>query len=165
MFWAAGHPFNMSEPSDGMEQTNNRAELMAVIRALQLELRDLEVRSDSAYVINGVTRSLTKWRKTGFYNKTCPIENRDLWQHLDHLLQCRPHGSVRFLKVHGGASADDVLRGRVTLMDKLGNDNADALAVAGANKAGNITIRAESAVHPPHHGCPAHDARHCSREK
>ena len=47
-FWGVGHPFNVSEPLQGQEHTNNRAELMAVLRVLELELRPIEIRSDSA---------------------------------------------------------------------------------------------------------------------
>ena len=132
-FWATDHPFNISEPLRGDEQTNNRAELTASLRVLQLELHPVEVRSDSAYVVAGVTKKLPRWRATNFYNKSGPIKSRDLWMELDHLLSTRDAGTFLLTKVRGHTSAADVLTGRVTLMDKIGNDNADALAVAGTH--------------------------------
>jgi ribonuclease HI len=130
-FWAAGHPFNVSEPLDGTEHTNNRAELMAVLRVLQLELRAVEIRSDSAYVVNGMNKNFAKWRRHGFHNKAGRIKNWDLWKRVDELLQDRVN-PAKFTKIWGHASSRDILTGRVQLIDKLGNDNADALAVAGA---------------------------------
>ena len=38
-FWASSHPFNIARPLPGAEQTNNRAELYALVEALGLEVR------------------------------------------------------------------------------------------------------------------------------
>ncbi len=40
VFWAVGHPYNVGEPLRGASQTNNRAELTAVIRALHVSKLD-----------------------------------------------------------------------------------------------------------------------------
>ena len=46
-FWANGHPFNFGAPLRAGEHTNNRAELMAVVHVLRLEVRPEEIRTDS----------------------------------------------------------------------------------------------------------------------
>ena len=52
-FWADEHPFNADFALFGDEQTNNRAELRAVLYATRIELRPVEIRTDSAYVTDG----------------------------------------------------------------------------------------------------------------
>jgi len=132
-FWGEQHPFNISEPLNGCEQSNNRAELTAVIRALQLEVRAVEVRSDSTYVVDGINKRLAKWKRQGFATKTGMVKNHDLWKILDGLLSARERISWKITKVRGHASAREVREGKVDSMDKEGNDWADALAVAGCN--------------------------------
>eukprot|EP00973_Karenia_brevis_P065907 9161162-Karenia_brevis.AAC.1 len=63
-FWSKGHPFNWSAPLEGSEQTNNRAELQALIYVLQVDIRRLEVRTDSAYVHNGVNKWMALWKQS-----------------------------------------------------------------------------------------------------
>ena len=70
----------------------------------------------------------------GFYSRAGPIKNRYFWLHVDKLLRSRLADTVKISKVRGHATSADVLSGRVQLIDKIGNDNADALAVAGAFK-------------------------------
>ena len=69
--------------------TNNRMELLAVIRALESLTRRCEVavHTDSQYVQKGVSEWLPNWKKRGW--KTAdkkPVKNADLWQTLDALL-------------------------------------------------------------------------------
>eukprot|EP00973_Karenia_brevis_P004818 662498-Karenia_brevis.AAC.1 len=45
------------EPLQGWSQTNNRAELMAVLRILETDPRRLDIRSDSEYVVEGCSKS------------------------------------------------------------------------------------------------------------
>lgn len=83
--------------------TNNRMELTAVIEALRNIGPDAEaeVYSDSAYVIEGITRHINKWRQNGFLTAAKrPVENRDLWEDLDAL----DAGRARYVKVpaHAG---------------------------------------------------------------
>ena len=69
-----------------VDSTNNRMELMAAIKALEALTRPMEVQlfSDSAYLKNGITQWITGWKANGWKtaNKK-PVENRDLWEHLD----------------------------------------------------------------------------------
>ena len=61
-FWADGHPLNISSALGDWSQTNNRAELMAVIACLETDPRPFEIRTDSRYVFNGCTLHLPRRR-------------------------------------------------------------------------------------------------------
>ncbi len=81
--------------------TNNRMELLAVIRGLQAirwENAVVEVYSDSAYVVNAVSKGwLDNWEKTGWKKK----KNADLWQ--EFLAVYRRHQvTFHWLKGHAG---------------------------------------------------------------
>ena len=122
------HADNYSAPLPGQVQTNQRSELAAVIYVLQSEARDVHVKSDSAYVVNGCCKHRFSWSALGWRK----VKNLDLWQELHGLLQSRP-GAVLVTKVKGHASERDVRTGRVLKQDKVGNDAADCLASACAN--------------------------------
>ena len=69
--------------------TNNRMELMAVIRALEALKRPSEVilTVDSRYVRDGVERWMVNWKRNGWLTKARePVKNQDLWQRLDSAL-------------------------------------------------------------------------------
>ncbi|MEJ1297728.1 MAG: ribonuclease HI [Candidatus Sedimenticola sp. (ex Thyasira tokunagai)] len=71
------------------DTTNNRMELMAVIKALEALKRPVDVRvtTDSQYVKKGITEWIHNWKKNGW--KTAakkPVKNSDLWQRLDQLV-------------------------------------------------------------------------------
>ncbi|MCG7872585.1 MAG: ribonuclease HI [Candidatus Thiodiazotropha lotti] len=66
--------------------TNNRMELLAVIKGLQQLKRSsrVAVTTDSQYVKNGITQWIHNWKKNGW--KTAArkaVKNADLWQILD----------------------------------------------------------------------------------
>lgn len=70
------------------QTTNNRMELQAAIAGLSL-VRDLgnefavDVRADSRYVLNGITKWVFGWQKNGWVNsKKEDVINRDLWEEL-----------------------------------------------------------------------------------
>ena len=98
--------------------TNNRMELMAAISALEALSRPsaLTIIPDSAYVKNGVTEWIHKWKRRGW--KTAggpPVKNVELWQRLD-AAQARHKVVWKWIKGHAGHE---------------GNERADALARAG----------------------------------
>ncbi|MFA5651933.1 MAG: ribonuclease HI [Candidatus Paceibacterota bacterium] len=66
--------------------TNNRMELMGAIKALSLIKKTKEaivLNTDSAYVINGITKWVYGWQKNGWKNSTKDdVSNRDLWEEL-----------------------------------------------------------------------------------
>lgn len=100
--------------------TNNRMELIAVIRALESLKRSCTVRlhTDSKYVQQGITEWIHGWKKRGW--KTAdkkPVKNEDLWRQLDLLAS---QHDVEWLWVKGHAGHH-------------GNERADALANRGVD--------------------------------
>ena len=70
--------------------TNNRMELMAVIRGLEALKRRcrVELYTDSAYVGKGLTSWMPKWKRNNWrLSGNKPVKNVELWQRLDELLQ------------------------------------------------------------------------------
>ena len=68
--------------------TNNRMELTAVIEALRLLRRPCKIRvkSDSNYVVKGMTEWMPGWIRRNWVNsKKKPVLNRDLWEKLFEL--------------------------------------------------------------------------------
>jgi ribonuclease HI len=68
--------------------TNNRMELMAVIRALEALKRPsrVNVHTDSQYVQKGISEWIHSWKRRGW--KTAdknPVKNEDLWRRLDEV--------------------------------------------------------------------------------
>jgi len=68
--------------------TNNRMELLGAINALSLisqayQLEKMIINTDSAYVINGITKWVYGWQKNGWKSSTKEdVVNRDLWEKL-----------------------------------------------------------------------------------
>lgn len=108
--------------------TNNRMELMAAIEGLRAlrESCEVDLATDSTYVMKGMTEWLPAWKKRGW--KTAgrkPVANADLWQRLD--AQCERHDvQWRWVKGHSGdpgneradqlanRAIDDMLRGNAS---------------------------------------------------
>jgi ribonuclease HI len=66
--------------------TNNRMELMAVIRGLGAlkETCEITVVTDSQYVKNGITTWIHNWKRKGWKRSDGgPVLNKDLWMELD----------------------------------------------------------------------------------
>jgi len=73
--------------------TNNRMELMAVIRGLQTLKKPAHVKlfTDSKYVGQGISEWMPKWKANGWRRKpnalsNSPIKNLPMWIELDGLL-------------------------------------------------------------------------------
>lgn len=140
VYFGSNSILNISERLDGNIQTNQRAELTAIIRALEIVRdKDLLIISDSQYAIKGATEWMKNWKRNGWINsKKKPVENKDLWVKLDLLLQgcdgtCINSSSVCSKKCNN--ISRDVkfqwVRGHNT---DIGNIEADRLAVEGINK-------------------------------
>ena len=102
--------------------TNNRMELTAVIRALQVLKRGCEVQlhTDSKYVQQGITAWIHGWKKNGWRTSgKKPVKNDDLWKELDGLAQ-QHDIDWRWVKGHAG---------------HVGNERADQLANRGVEQA------------------------------
>jgi len=100
--------------------TNNRMELLAVIRALEALTRhcEIDLYTDSQYVKNGIETWIHGWKRNGW--KTAdkkPVKNADLWHELDALAK---RHTVRWHWVRGHN-------------DHPGNERADALANRGVD--------------------------------
>ena len=66
--------------------TNNRMELTAAIQGLRTlrEHCEVEVVTDSEYVMKGITSWVAGWKKKGWVTAAKkPVVNRDLWEELD----------------------------------------------------------------------------------
>jgi len=89
--------------------TNNRMELTAAIKALEALKRSarVEIRTDSAYLVNGITRWLPDWQQRGWRTadkKT--VKNRDLWESLLQLIH-KHRVTWRWMKGHSGESGNE----------------------------------------------------------
>ena len=84
--------------------TNNRMELKAVIEGLKAlkEPCDVEVYSDSAYVVNAFQNDwIVSWQLNNWKNsQKKEVLNRDLWEELDRLSQIH---KITWVKVKGHA--------------------------------------------------------------
>lgn len=106
--WGAVLRYNAAEKelSGGeKETTNNRMELTACIEALTLlkEPCEVELTTDSQYVVNGITKGWAEsWRKNGWRKSDKkPALNSDLWELL--LAQCERHKvTFNWIKGHAG---------------------------------------------------------------
>ena len=79
--------------------TNNRMELKAVIEALKRlkEPCEIELFSDSTYVLKGINEWLDNWIKKNFKN----VKNEDLWR--EFIEVSRGHKiNVNWIKGHSG---------------------------------------------------------------
>ena len=106
--------------------TNNRMELLAVIRALNMLKRSVNVRvhTDSQYVQKGISEWIHGWKARGW--KTAakePVKNADLWRALD---EARDRHQVKWLWVRGHSGhvenerADELARRGVDAVRKTG---------------------------------------------
>lgn len=93
------------EISGGEENTtNNKMEMMGVIKSLELlkEKCDVEVYSDSAYVVNSINNKwVYSWKKNNWIKSDkSKAKNIDLWEKLIELISFH---NVKFIKVKGHA--------------------------------------------------------------
>ena len=108
---------NVSEALPGERQTNQRAEIYACIRALEvLEGTEgvVEIFTDSMYVVNAMTQWIAGW----MLKKWKDVENTDLFKRLQELA-CKRTIVWTHVKGHSGIN---------------GNEMADQLAVQGISK-------------------------------
>ena len=100
-----------SEPAT----TNNRMELTAAIRALEVLKKPstVHLHTDSQYLQKGISEWIRNWKRNGWRTADRqPVKNADLWQRLDELA-ARHQIKWCWVKGHAGHA---------------GNERADALA-------------------------------------
>ena len=126
VFFGVNDPRNVSERVPGPRQTNQRGELLAIQRALEIVPvdHDVTISTDSKYSIDCCTKWFRSWIKNGWKTSTSKdVNNKDIIQTILDLIQKRESqkSKTHLLWVKGHAA-------------DVGNNAADKLAVAGARK-------------------------------
>tara|TARA_A100001011_G_scaffold391447_1_gene476943 strand:- start:84 stop:782 length:699 start_codon:yes stop_codon:yes gene_type:complete len=122
VYFGPEDPRNASEPFAGI-QTNNRAELLAIVKALTILRGDIEsgtpvhIFSDSSYSIRCCTSYGKKCEKKNWTNKK-PIPNVEIVRTLYEF--CKQHRNIKFTHVKAHTGLRDI--------HSVGNENADRLA-------------------------------------
>ena len=105
------------------QTTNNRMELQAVISGLKfivaqkIKTFEVQVYTDSVYVIRGITQWVFGWKRNGWKNSTgASVVNQDLWEDLLAVVQQIPT-KIKW----------DYVRGH---NNDPGNERCDEIAVA-----------------------------------
>ncbi len=118
-------PHQELEASGGeSETTNNRMELMAVVRGLEALKRSSHVKllTDSVYVGKGLSEWLAKWKANGWRRREGTqwkeVKNEVLWRRLDALVA---RHTLTYVRVAGHSGHPE-------------NDRCDLLAVAACQK-------------------------------
>ncbi|CAO3634299.1 unnamed protein product [Cunninghamella blakesleeana] len=124
VYWGDGDDRNVSLPLEGERQTNQRAEAMAIIKALEQskDMKEtLEIRTDSQYCIKAITEWSINWIKNDWKTASGkPVQNMDLFKRMIQLKNNRV-AETFFVYVPGHKGFH-------------GNEMADQLAVLGASK-------------------------------
>ena len=105
-----GHRRELSGGEAGT--TNNRMEMMAVIRALETLKRPCSVMiyTDSVYVMKGMEEWIEQWKKRDW--KTAakkPVKNVELWQRLEQAIG-RHEVQWQWVKGHSGVPENERVR-------------------------------------------------------
>ena len=103
---------NFSKKLKGGElnTTNNRMELMAVIKALEsIKLKSkIQIYTDSQYVKNGMTAWLLKWKNNNWKTSAKKdVKNKDLWKKLENLAN-NYEISWNWVKGHSGNKENEI---------------------------------------------------------
>ena len=99
------------------DTTNNRMELTAVIKALEAlkEPCEIELYSDSTYVLKGLNEWLPNWIKKDFKK----VKNVDLWK--QYIKVSKPHKiHINWVKGHSGHTENEIC-------DKIAKEEATKL--------------------------------------
>jgi ribonuclease HI len=124
-----GWAFILRHPATGKEKelsggeaetTNNRMELLAVVRGLETLKKPTHVKlmTDSVYVGKGLSEWMAKWKANGWRRREGKqwkeVKNEDLWRQLDELIA---RHELSYIRVAGHSGHPE-------------NDRCDELAVA-----------------------------------
>ncbi|KAF3202390.1 hypothetical protein TWF191_002954 [Orbilia oligospora] len=129
IWFGPGDKRNVSEPLNDSRATNNRAELSAILRAIEIapKHREILIFTDSKYAIQCVTEWFQKWRSNGWQTAAGkPVENQDIIEEILNLIEERI--------TQGGAKTKfEWVNGHKGV---VGNEMADKLARDGAIRDG-----------------------------
>ncbi|KAJ7750180.1 ribonuclease H-like domain-containing protein [Mycena metata] len=123
VWWGEGDPRNLAERCPG-DQTNNRAELIAILRILETtphSKRPLLIKSDSIYSINCFKSWIGNWIKRNWVSASGePVKNAPLIRYISAQLDARARRGqkVRLQHVKGHSG-------------QTGNEGADLMANKG----------------------------------
>ena len=102
-----GHRREMSGGDVGT--TNNRMELMAVIKALEALKRpcNITIHTDSTYVMKGMTEWLPQWKQRNWLTAAKkPVKNVELWQRLEKAIDSHKV-DWKWVKGHSGVPENE----------------------------------------------------------
>ncbi|XP_046851225.1 ribonuclease H1-like isoform X2 [Xenia sp. Carnegie-2017] len=123
VYWGENDHRNASERLQGKPETNQRAELNAAIKALETAVKHnipkVEIRTDSKYTLNAVTKWMKGWKLNGF--KTANGQDVKNKQDIVKLYNLCQIIDVKWTHVRGHVGV-------------LGNEKADMLAKQGAQQ-------------------------------
>lgn len=122
--WAATLAYGHVREVSGGEPatTNNRMEMQAAIKGLEAlkEPCEVEMFTDSKYLMDGITSWLAGWKKKGWRTKAKkPVKNEDMWRALDAAVS-RHKVQWKWLKGHAGHAGNE-------LCDQLANMEIDKI--------------------------------------
>ena len=154
VFFAQGDPRNVSRRFVLRPITTPRTELFAVIRAIDICLKDttihhantlLIIHTDSMYVSKSANSWLKQWKERGWKTKKgTDVKNIDLFRVLDEQLQ---NGeleiSIRHVYGHRGVYGNECAD-KLAVNGRKSNYTTDVRAVS-AGEGGGVTVRAVSA--------------------
>ena len=105
------------------KQTNQRAELFAILKALQIininNYDEINIYTDSKYSINCITNWVNTWKKNGWLDKKKqPIKNKDIIQSIYNIYNKYNH--IYFIHILAHTNNTDI--------HSIGNSYADKLA-------------------------------------
>lgn len=120
------------------ETTNNRMEMTAVISALNAVGKDEEITlyTDSAYVLNGITRWVKGWEKNNWKTSTKDdVLNKDLWQ---KMVEATVHKNINWqlIKGHSGTAGNE----RCDVIATSFADNAPVILYNGSRERYGVDI-------------------------
>lgn len=104
------------------ETTNNQMEMLAIIKALAALKKscDVEIYSDSKYVIDGINSWIINWKRNNWRNsKKQAVKNIELWQQMDELVS-QHKINWHWVKGHSGHRENE-------LVDELARQEAEKL--------------------------------------
>lgn len=106
--------------------TNNRMEMRAVIEGLNalIEPCEVDLYTDSKYVVDGITKWVHGWKKRGWVNASKkPVRNEDLWHDLIEA-ELRHKVTWHWVRGHNGHVENE-------RVDKLASEAAQRWATGG----------------------------------
>ena len=83
------------------ETTNNRCELSALILALNINIKNKIIFSDSLYVVNGYNNWIHNWVRNNWKNsQKHDVLNSDLWKEILQLKNINSDTTIKWVKAH-----------------------------------------------------------------